>query len=77
MTWAQVYMTKRDAGCVCVDVWAADLRLTWCVCVCVCATLDLAAIYAFIQVSLSVDKKQLICSLIHTYQEVIWERERC
>lgn len=47
--------------------WVADLRLTWRV----CATLDLAPTCAFIQVSLSVGKKQLICSLIHIYQELM------
>lgn len=53
--------------------WMANLRLMWRV----CATLDLDPTCAFIQVALSAGKKQLICSLIHIYQELIWERERC
>lgn len=52
---------------VCAYAWVADLRLMWRV----CATLDLAPTCAFIQVSLSAGKKQLICSLIHIYQELI------
>lgn len=51
---------------MCVYVWAADLRGGGCV-----HLWDLAPTCAFIQVSLGAGKKQLICSLIHIYQELI------
>lgn len=48
MTWTQVYVARREVGCVCM--WVADLRLMWRV----CAMLDLAPTCAFIQVSVLV-----------------------
>lgn len=71
MTWTQVYVARREVGCVCMCVggWSQ----THVEGVCNAGSCSYLCLYS----GLSAGKKQLICSLIHIYQELRWERERC